>query len=131
MSIEREIWQPLLRDALAILAAQPDEQLRANGPGCIACDLLEEFLHARSYARKKATLCEAQREALDRIDAGIQAMEKFDLECGNDEVLHRPAWEGLRQLATHVLREFDWEGTRAQESVETQPGVWQRPRSYD
>src|SRR5262249_5822268 len=41
------LWEPLLRDALAALAAPPDKQVRCNGPGCIACDLLNDFDHAR------------------------------------------------------------------------------------
>jgi hypothetical protein len=32
---ESIIWQPLLVDVLATLAAAPEDQLRANGPGYI------------------------------------------------------------------------------------------------
>jgi hypothetical protein len=45
-------WQPLLREALAVLSLSADEQIRVNGPGCIACDLLNDFDHARVVAIK-------------------------------------------------------------------------------
>jgi hypothetical protein len=122
-------WQPLLRDALAALASPADEQVRANGPGCIACDLLEDFDHARLVTLGNAELSEAQHESLNRIDAEVQAMQPQDLECFDNEVIRRPAWEVLRPLAGSALREFGWENAKAQVFVETRPGVWHRPPS--
>jgi hypothetical protein len=40
---EEEPWQRLLRDALAVPALPPDEQVRINGPGCVARELLDDF----------------------------------------------------------------------------------------
>lgn len=125
------LWQPLLRDALAALASPPDEQVRANGPGCVACDLLEDFDHARRVTLGNAELSEAQRASLGRIDAEIRAMRPSDLECFNSEVIRRPAWQTLRDFAAAALREFGWEGARAQVFVEIQPGVWRRPSSAE
>jgi hypothetical protein len=122
-------WRPLLRDALAALASPPDEQVRANGPGCIACDLLEDFDHARLVALGNAELSEGQRESLNCIDAEARAMQPHDLECFHSEVIRRPAWEILRGQAGHALRTFGWEHAKAQAFVETQPGVWHRPPS--
>ena len=48
----REPWEMLLREALAVLALPPDEQVRVNGPGCVVCDLLEDF---ESAAEKRAS----------------------------------------------------------------------------
>jgi hypothetical protein len=122
-------WRPLLRDALAALASSADEQLRANGPGCIACDLLEDLDHARLVAVGNAELSESQRQSLDRIDGAALAMLAPDLECFNNEVVQRPAWAILRNLAGSALREFGWGDVRIQVFVETQPGLWHRPPS--
>jgi hypothetical protein len=125
---EDEPWQPLLRDALAVLALPPDEQVRANGPGCVACDLSEAFYHAHSFALESARgLSDARRGLLARIDTTTRAMKGPDVECGNDEVLRRSAWQALREMAGEALREFGWQGTRVPHSVETEPGVWRRP----
>jgi len=45
-----------------MLALPPDEQIRVNGPGCVACDLLNDFDHARTVALENAPdLSERQR----------------------------------------------------------------------
>jgi hypothetical protein len=125
-----EPWQLLLRDALAILALPPDEQVRVNGPGCVACDVLNDFDHARAVALGNAPgLSEEQRGLLDRIDATMRAMQQPDFECFNNEVVRRPVWQDLRERAAEALRAFGWERARVQPSVEVQPGVWHRPLS--
>jgi hypothetical protein len=122
-------WRPLLRDALAALASPADEQVRANGPGCIACDLLVDFDHARLVTVGNAELSESQRQSLDRIESAARAMLPPDLECFNNEVIQRSAWAILRNLAGPALREFGWGGAKVQVFVETQPGLWHRPPS--
>jgi hypothetical protein len=122
-------WRPLLRDALAALASPTDEQVRANGPGCIAWDLLEDFAHARLVTLGNAELSEAQRESLKRIAAEVRAMQPQDMECFDGQVIRRPAWEVLRHLSGSALLEFGWGNAKAQVFVETRPGVWHRPPS--
>lgn len=122
-------WQPLLLDALAILAAAPDEQIRANGPGCIACDLPEEFEHAWRVTVTYGAISESQRDSLDKIDAHFRAMSDSDRECGNDDVLWRPAWQEMRDLAKQALALFGWDSARAEPMVEIEPGHWRRPPS--
>jgi hypothetical protein len=121
-------WQQLLRETLVVLALPPDEQVRVNGPGCVACDLLEDFDHARTVALGNApNLSDEQRGLLDRIDAAIQVMEQPDFECFNNEVVRRPVWQQLRERAAEALRVFGWEKVGVRPFVEIQPGVWQRP----
>ncbi len=123
-------WEQLLRDTLAVLALTPAEQVRSNGPGCVSCDLLNDFDHARSVALANATeLSDEKRILLDQIDAAMQAMEKPDFECFNNDVLFRPAWQRLRELATETLRAFEWEQVIVPPFEETQPGIWHRPLS--
>src|SRR5580700_10714140 len=76
-------WQVLLREALAVLALPANEQVRVNGPGCVACDLLSNFDHARSIAVGNAAekLSDEQRGLLHSIDSVIRSMEKPDYEC--------------------------------------------------
>jgi hypothetical protein len=119
-----EVWQRLLRDALAALALPPDEQIRVNGPGCVACELLNDFDHARIVAIGNAPdLCDEQRGLLDRIDATMRAMEQADFECFNSEVVRRPVWQELRELAAEALRMFGWESVVVRPFEELEPGV--------
>jgi hypothetical protein len=127
---EGDSWQRLLRDALAALALPPDEQVRVNGPLCVACELLNDFDHARTVVLGNAgNLTEEQRGLLDLIDGTMRAMERADFECFNNEVVRRPVWEQLRELAADALREFGWENAVVHPFVEVQPGVWHRPPS--
>jgi hypothetical protein len=127
---DRAPWEKLLREALAILALPADEQVRANGPGCVACDLLNDFDHARIVATgNEAGLSDDQRRSLEAIDTVMRSMEKPDFECFNNEVLGRPVWERLRKLAAHALRLFGWEGTVVGPFVEVERGVWRRQPS--
>jgi len=127
--VDAVYWRPLLRGTLAALASPADEQVHANGPGCIARDLLEDFDHARSVTVGNAELSEARRRSLDRIDGAARALVPPGLEGFNNEVIQRPAWAILRKLAGSALREFGWGGAKVQVVVETQPGLWHRPPS--
>ena len=128
---DTEPWQQLLREALGVLALPPDEQVRVNGPGCVACDLLNDFDHARIVAlgNAGAALSEEQRRLIDNIDTVMSGMEKPDFECFNNDVLRRPVWQKLRELATEALRAMGWEQTTIRPFTEIQPGVWHRPPS--
>lgn len=126
-----EFRQRLLREALAVLALPRDEQIRVNGPGpgCLACDLLNDFDHARAVALENdaAILSEEQRNLLERISAVMDTMESSDFECFNKDVVQRPVWQDLRVLAASALQSFGWETTAVGPFVEIEPGVWQRP----
>ena len=126
--VEEQPWQRLLRDSLAVLALTPDEQVRVNGPGCVTCDLSEDFYHAHQVAVDGAPgLSDDQRELLDRIDAALRSRQPADEACFNPDAIRRPVWQQLRGLAAEALRSFGWERVVVQPFVEVQPGVWQWP----
>jgi hypothetical protein len=125
--VDNASWERLLREALAVLSLSAAEQIRVNGPGCIACDLLNDFDHAREVATGNAPLSEGQVRILHAMDAVIRSMKESDIECFDHNILHRPVWTQLRQLAADALREFGWEGTVFKPFIEREPGVWQRP----
>jgi hypothetical protein len=122
-------WQSLLREALAVLALPPDEQVRVNGPGCVTCDLREDFDQARVLAVENAAdeLSDEQRGLLRTMDSVMQSMQEPDAWCFNLDALHRPAWQQLRELAVAALRAFGWAETAVEPFVEVESGVWRRP----
>lgn len=125
-----EPWERLLRDALAVLSLPPDEQVRVNGPGCVACDLLNDFDHARTVAIGNApVLSEDQQALLDRIDAAMRGMQQPDVECFINEVVRRPVWQQLRELAADAMQAFGWERVVLRPFIEVQPGVWHKPHA--
>lgn len=111
-----------------MLAMPAAEQIRLNGPGCLACDLMEDFSHARSVALGSASeLTDAQRAVLDSIDAAFEKMEPPDYACFDNTVVERPGWVAIRASANDALRELGWEHTVVAPFEEVQPGVWRRP----
>jgi hypothetical protein len=123
-------WHPLLRDSLAALALPAGEQVQSNGPGsCIACDLLNDFDHAQRVAIGSGLLTEEQLRVLGEIDAVMESMKQLDFECFNNDVLYRPVWQRLRELAVNALLAFGWEDAKLKPFTEIQPGVWKRPPS--
>jgi hypothetical protein len=90
--------------------------------------LLEDFDHARTVAIGNAPrLSEEQRRVLGTIDSVIRSMQGPDVDCFNNEVLRRPVWQRLRELAADALRQFGWAGAAVEPFVEVEPGVWRRP----
>lgn len=125
-------WQPLLRESLAVLALPADEQFRVNSPGCVSCDLFEDFMHARTVAIEHApNLSFPQRQVLDELDRVFNSMQKADKVCFDDDAIRRPNWHRVRDLAAVALRMFGWEGTAVPPFVEIMPGVWRRAAMGD
>jgi hypothetical protein len=88
---EDDSWQRLLRDALVMLALPADDQVRTNGPGCLACDLSEAFYSAYGFALESAPiLSDNQRDVLAKINAKLRAMQGADVECGTPKLYDVP-----------------------------------------
>ena len=122
------VWKQF-RETLAALALPPDEQRSVTGPGCLACDLLNDFHYACDLFLSHCidAVTAEQRTVIAEINAILSEMTGADLECFNDEVVTRPVWQSLRDTANEALRVFGCEGQTVEPFVEIQPGVWQRP----
>lgn len=120
----------LLRDSLAVLALPPDEQIRAEFPGCAVCDILNDLDNAITCVTENdPSLPVARRNALDCIMKRMGTMDRADLDCDAIEpavLLRRQDWVELRTLAVTALSEFGWEGVRVPQPVEVKPGMWHR-----
>jgi hypothetical protein len=125
------LWQPLLVDALAVLAATPEKQIEVERRGCIACDFEVDFAHARLVAFQHGMLSVEQRSSLDAVDDAFAVMSPEDLACGDNRIVHRPAWQVIRDRARIALQKFGWEHATPKPFVESSPGIWHRPSALD
>lgn len=120
----------LLRDALAVSALPPDDQIRVESPGCAVCDILNDLDNAITcVTANDPALPEPQRNALYMVMKRVSSMDKADFDCDAVEpviLLQRIAWTELRMLAVTALSEFGWEGVQVPNPVEVKPGVWHR-----
>ncbi|MCI0494598.1 hypothetical protein L0Z72_06290 [candidate division KSB1 bacterium] len=117
----------ILRESLTILAMPAEKQIKYNGPGCVSCDLLNDYDNAFSATISNIELSTSQKEILCKIDRTMNEMSEDDYECFNNKVLYRQAWNNLRSLAEHALSEFQWELKEFNEAQEVEPGLWRRP----
>jgi hypothetical protein len=122
-------WRPLLRSALAILALPPSEQINAFRPEWdLPFELLDDFDNARHAALANAgDLSEQQVAILDQINEAIEEMQPKDFESYKSEVVFRPAWQKVRDVAQFGLKVFGWENVVVRPATESAPGVWSGP----
>jgi hypothetical protein len=128
MPTESDFFRHALCDALVVLALPPAEQVRVNGPGCVSCDLLEDFNDAmKGYCQYfNNEMTDPQANLLVQIDRLMDSMQEADYECFNNDVLDRPVWQQLRSKAAAALQAFGWEAAVVQPFIEVEPGVWKR-----
>jgi hypothetical protein len=123
-SIER-----LLRDAVVALSLPAAEQCRVTLPGCVSCELLNDFDHAYTCYRQSLAerLTPDRADVLAKIDKTMNLMSPSDCVCYDTTVLDRPAWAGLRHLALEAVMLFGWQDYSLNPYLESEPGVWKRP----
>jgi len=123
----------LLRDALVILSLAPTEQQRLNGPGCLTCDMFEDYQSAWRAVQHDSTtqFTLEQSRALQEISQALDALTKDDCECASPQAVCRLAWQAIRARAAVALSLFGWQDCTVRPFGETAPGVWTRPRDSD
>ncbi len=119
----------LLKDALVMLALPAEEQQRLNAPGCLTCDLYEDFQTAWRAAQNDAgmRLTPEQQAALQQISQALDALAPEDCDCLSPGAERGPGWQALRQQAAAALPCFGWQHATVRPFTQTSHGVWTRP----
>lgn len=119
----------LLKDALVMLALPPEEQQRLNAPGCLTCDLYEDFQAAWRAMQHDAglRLTPQQQGALQALSQALDALAPEDCDCNSPGAVRGPGWQALRQQAAAALPCFGWQHATVRPFTQTSPGVWTRP----
>jgi hypothetical protein len=127
--MSRHLQIGLLKDALVMLSLPPAEQRRLNGPGCLTCDMFEDYQQALSVTQHDGAIqfTPAQSRVLQEIGHALNALAKEDCECFASEAVCRPAWQAIREIAFAALPLFGWQGATIRPFSERSPGVWTRP----
>ena len=121
--IEREF-----RYAIQALAADPDAQIATLSPGCVTCELYEDFAgYYQAYLDAFANdLIEPQRAQIIALHDALEAMPDADCECGNVDLLNRESWSRVRKMARAALESLGWPLQPPPAFHEIEPGVWKR-----
>lgn len=114
-----------------MLSLPPADQLRINGQGCAACELLDDFNISSKDVLENSDIAAEQAMLLREMQSAIKSMPDKDYECFNPNVLRRESWQALRELSHEALSLFGWHDARLAPFTEVEPGVWLRRRSFD
>jgi hypothetical protein len=116
---------------LQALALPASEQVRVTVPGCVTCELYEDFVGNYSPFLQcyEATLSDIQKQQLRNASETLEAMPSESFVCFDESVLEYHSWAEMREIAASALREFGWSLEPPQEYVEFESGAWQRPRT--
>jgi hypothetical protein len=117
------------REALQALALPAPEQIRVTVPGCVTCELYEDFVSNYSPFLQcyEATLSDIQKQQLRVASETLEAMPSESFVCFDESVLEHRSWAEIREVAASALFELGWSLEAPEEYVEFQPGAWQRP----
>ncbi|MCH7728114.1 MAG: hypothetical protein IH991_16795 [Planctomycetes bacterium] len=131
MSDDKDLISNLLRDALVALSLPPAEQVRVTQPGCVSCELIEDFSHGYTCFTQSCSdqLSGPASQLLAGIDSKIESLSDDDCVCFDNTVLDRPLWSQLRKLAAKALAALGWDDHQLDAYTETEPGVWRRSNS--
>lgn len=129
MTTDADNIERLLRDAVVALSLPAAEQARVTMPGCVSCELLNDFDHAyQCYIQSGRSRSTSERaKVLNAINDTMKLMSDADYVCYDTSVLNRPLWGNLRQLASEAVRLFGWQDYSLSPYIEIEPSVWQRP----
>ena len=118
-----------LRQALQALALPPAAQVRVLSPGCVTCDLYEDYQVAHRYylAADDIHPTPEQVESLTALSRILEEVPEEAWICFENACLHHPGWERVREAAQRALEAFAWPLEAPPEFEEDERGVWRRP----
>ncbi len=128
MSVDKSLIRQLLRESLIALSLPSDEQVRVTNPGCVSCELIEDFTHGyQCFSHSCADeLTDDIARLLEQIDDTIGSLADADCTCFDNTVVNRPKWAELRMLAPQTMDAMGWAEFTLKPYSEIEPGVWQR-----
>ncbi|GED14595.1 hypothetical protein AM501_06145 [Aneurinibacillus migulanus] len=110
--------------ALFALSLTKDKQIQYNSPGCISCDLIEDFLlYSRLYEEKmQGKLNHDVLNAINSVREGIDELDMHD--CFDNDDLDKAEWESVREISKKALIILGINNMDLPAYVEIGNGVW-------
>ena len=120
-------------EALQVLGLPSAEQIRVTEPGCVTCELYDDFvfnheLFVEAFANE---LSDSQKEKLAYVLKKLEAIPDEGFVCFDMTALNQPGWDTVRVAASEALREMHWPEKAPEPYKETKDGVWQRPPPHE
>jgi hypothetical protein len=119
-----------LKEALQALALPPAEQIRVTEPGCVMCELYEDFCsdYPAYISMFDPELSEDQRNLLLAVAGNLENIPNEAFVCYDNSCLEHQAWAEVRSSAAAALSALGWKMELPATYQEVEPGVWRRPQ---
>ena len=86
-----------------MLSLEKEDQIQSNGPGCVTCDLYEEFKHRYEFIIEKDFYCLDYKEiGLTDLYNTLINLKEDEMICFNNEMLNTIGWNEVRSKASIV-----------------------------
>lgn len=121
--MDKGLYKKLVISIIA-LASDSKTQIEFTHPGCVLCDLFDDFDSYASHFFKDNSFNEWQRQKITQINKAIDSILADKPECFDKSILDSDKWVQLRKIAKETLHSFNIKMTELPKSVETEPGVW-------
>lgn len=112
--------------ALIALTRPAEEQVRESWPGCVECELYEDFVLYLRVFREWWTVPDEKDAALDAVMRAVDDAVEQNHDCSDITLVERPAWDTVRAEAEAALRVLGWEGIEMTHFEWVQPSVLHR-----
>ena len=116
-----------LMTSLTALTRPAEEQVRETWPGCVVCELYDDFESDLRYYREAWEVAPEAGAALDSVLRVLDETVAPEHPCDDLTLVERPEWDRVRAEAASALRVLGWEGLRMTHYEWVAPGVLQRP----
>jgi hypothetical protein len=125
---EAQLAEREFRISLQALALPAPEQVRVTKPGCVTCELYQDFQHwSEEYLTHFAgVVSPTQRSAIQAVSGALDAIPPSDRTCNNDALLQRLSWQHVRFAAQRALSTLAWPLDAPAPYVRLSHDVWQR-----
>ncbi|WP_184548991.1 hypothetical protein [Mucilaginibacter sp. FT3.2] len=122
--MDKELLHKNLIVSILALASDKQSQITYTTPGCVVCDLTDDFETYGKRCYNKSDYSIAQSQLIDELDQIIDRFVESGYECFDLDALDTPLWNQIRRKALEAVSAFGYLLTPLPKNIETQDGVW-------
>ena len=122
--MDKELLHKNLIVCILALASDKQSQISYTTPGCVVCDLIEDFETYGKRCFETANYSTEECELIGELNLLIDQLIELGYECFDTDVLDSMLWNEIRAKASSALSKFGYRIIPLPQSIETQLGVW-------
>lgn len=122
--MDKELLHKNLIVCILALASDKQSQIDYTIPGCVVCDLIEDFETYGKRCFNKSDYSIEQSNFVDELTELIDQLVETGYECFDTHILDTLLWNHIRNKASDALKSFGYSLIPLPQNIQTQSGVW-------